>query len=105
MSLDDRTRDRETHAGAVRLGAVSSRDGLRALAFRNATGRAVVVARSATRQPFLVRGLPAGTYGVNYSTKAGRFNVDLADVVVRDGVPVSLEVPGDAALTIYGRQP
>ncbi|MBC7894436.1 MAG: hypothetical protein H7066_03430 [Cytophagaceae bacterium] len=91
--------------GAVRLGATSSLDGLRALAFRNATGRVVVVARSPTQQRFVIHGLPAGTYGVNYSMKAGRFNVDLPDVVVTDGTPVSLEIPGDAALTVYGRQP
>lgn len=91
--------------GAVRLGAVSSREALRALAFRNATGGVVVVARGATRAPFVVHGLPAGTYGVNYSARTGRFNVDLPDVVVADGVPVSLELPGDAALTIYARRP
>ena len=91
--------------GAVRIGAASSHDALRALAFRRPTGGVIVVARGVTKGRFIVRGLPAGAYGVNYSTKKGRYNVDLPDVLVNEGVPLSLELPGDAALTIYARQP
>ncbi|MGQ0650072.1 MAG: hypothetical protein ACT4P7_21185 [Gemmatimonadaceae bacterium] len=89
--------------GAVRLGAASSDPTLRALAFRNASGRAVVVARSPVQREVAVRGLPAGTYGVNYSVRTGRYNVDLPDVTVEDGKPLRLLIPEDAAITVYGR--
>lgn len=89
--------------GAVRLGAATSTEALRALAFRNANGGHVLVVRSPSRRPFVVRGLPAGTYGVNFSTRTGRYDVDQSDVVVEAGTPLRLEVPGNAAITLYAR--
>lgn len=89
--------------GAVRLGAVAGDDTTRALAFRNANGRLVMVARTRGPLTFTVRGLADGTYGVNYSARTGRYNVDLPDLVVRDRHPATITMPVAGAMTIYAR--
>ena len=90
--------------GAVRLGAAASSDVVRPLAFRNANGRLVVVGWTRRPAAFVVRGLPAGTYAINYSTRAGPYNVDLPDVTITDGALLPVRIPDAGVITIHGRQ-
>lgn len=90
--------------GAVRVGAATGNTAdLRPLAFRNANGKHVVVVRAMRGAAFTVRGLPPGTYGINYSTASGAWNVDQADVNVSSGGTVQASIPSDGVVTIYGR--
>ncbi|MBV6521942.1 MAG: hypothetical protein MNPFHGCM_02086 [Gemmatimonadaceae bacterium] len=90
-------------AGAVRIGAASGNAQLLSpVAFRNADGRYVAVVRTQAAATFALRGLPAGTYGVNYGVQQP-FNVDLPDVVVVAGVPISVGIPAKGVITLYQR--
>jgi len=90
--------------GAVRVGAITGNTAdLHPLAFRNANGKHVVVVRAMRGVAFTVRGLPAGTYGINYSTSSGAWNVDQADVSVSSGGTVQASIPSNGVVTIYGR--
>lgn len=89
---------------AVRVGAASGNAAtLRPVAFRNTNGKYVVVVRATQGATFSVRGLPAGTYGINYSTASGPWNVDQANVLISGGGSVQASIPSDGVLTIYGR--
>lgn len=90
--------------GATRIDAVSANAGiLRPLAFRNADGRLVVVVATAGPSTFAIRGLAAGTYGVNYGTSGAQYNRDLADVTAVAGADVTITMPAAGVVTIYGR--
>jgi hypothetical protein len=92
-------------AGAVRIGATSGNAAtLLPLAFRNTNGRQVVVVRAMAGASFSVRGLPAGRYGINYSTTAGNeWNISLADQTIGGGGTIQAAIPRDGVITIYGR--
>ncbi|MCC6316271.1 MAG: Ig-like domain-containing protein [Gemmatimonadaceae bacterium] len=90
--------------GAVRLGAASGNStDLRPLAFRNTNGKVVVVVQAKRGAAFSVRGLPGGTYAINYSTPTGQWNVDLADQTIAAGGTVQTSIPGDGVITIYAK--
>ncbi len=95
---------RYVRPGAIRVGALTNDRQLRALAFRSSSGGLVVVARAPGPVRFAVRGLHQGTYGVNYSTRAQRYNVDLPDVRVQAGRPLQVRLPANGAITIYRRE-
>ncbi|MBL8958293.1 MAG: hypothetical protein JNJ98_00450, partial [Gemmatimonadetes bacterium] len=87
-----------------RIEAVSANAAaMRPLAFRNADGRLVVVVKTTGPATFAIRGLAAGTYGVNYGTSGTQYNVNLADVVAAAGADVTITMPAGGVITIYGR--
>jgi hypothetical protein len=90
-------------AGAVRIGATSTNSNQQdAIAFRNSNGRYVVIVRAQGATSFTVRGLPAGTYGLKYSTVLA-YDVNLPDVTIGNGAGVQSSMPGGGYLTIYQR--
>lgn len=90
-------------AGAVRLGAASGNTALLVpVAFRNANGTTVAVVRTLGAATFSVSGLPAGTYGVNYSVQQ-TYNVNLPDVVVTTGGSATVSIPAKGIITLYQR--
>lgn len=98
--------------GAIRIGASSaSASAARPVAFRNATGKIVVVVRTTAAQQIQVRGLPAGTYAVNYGTATGiggstvatAANVNAADVVVGAAGTALIAIPAGGAITLVQR--
>jgi len=90
-------------AGAVRIAAVSGNASVLAtVAFRNADGRYVAVVRAQAAAAFAVRGLPAGTYGVNYGVQVP-YNVDLPDVVIATGGSATVSIPAKGVITLYQR--
>ncbi|MBK8248089.1 MAG: Ig-like domain-containing protein [Gemmatimonadetes bacterium] len=91
-------------SAATRIGAVSANAAaMRPLAFRNADGRLVVVVATTGPATFAIRGLAAGTYGVNYGTSGAQYNVDLADVVATSGADVTIAMPAGGVVTVYAR--
>jgi uncharacterized protein YjdB len=90
--------------GAVRIGAATGNaTDLLPLAFRNANGRLVVVVRAKRGATFQVRGLPAGTYGINFGTPGAQWNVSLADQTIPGGGTIQTGIPSDGVITIYGK--
>ncbi|MGQ0650069.1 MAG: Ig-like domain-containing protein [Gemmatimonadaceae bacterium] len=90
--------------GAVRVGATSGNaTDLLPLAFRNANGKMVAVIRARRGASLSVRGLPAGTYGINFGTAGARWNVNLADQIIESGGAIRTSIPSDGVITIYGR--
>jgi hypothetical protein len=88
------------HMGAVRIGAAGAA-GLAPVAFINPDGAHVVVVQTSGASSFAIQGLPAGLYGVNYTT-AAEF-VDAADVAIAAGQPLNTSIPSAGAITVYGR--
>jgi O-glycosyl hydrolase len=86
--------------GAVRTTATSSTGIFDPLAFINADGGYVVVVKAASRGTFLIEGLPAGTYGIKYTTDSV-YDVDLPDVT--PGQPVTATMPAAGVITIYAK--
>jgi len=89
--------------GATRLDAVSANDDVRPLAFRNANGGHVAVIWTQGPAPLAVRGLAAGTYGVNFSTPTGRYNVELPDITLPAGDALEVRMPEAGVITIFAR--
>jgi hypothetical protein len=88
-------------AGAQRIGASSSTSNLDPIAAINRDGKYVVVVKATSASSFDLAGLPAGTYGIKYTT-ASQYNVDLSSVTVASGQSLSTSIPSAGVLTVYG---
>jgi hypothetical protein len=95
--------------GAVRIGASASvEDPLQGdaafspVAFVNADGKNVVVVKANNGGSLTIQGLPAGTYGIKYTT-ANEYDVDRPDVAIGSGQPVNASIPAAGVVTIYAK--
>ena len=88
--------------GAVRIDAQSGDPNFDPVAFINSNGKYVLVVKSAAGGSFNVQGLPAGTYGIKYTT-ASQYNIDLADFTVSAGQALATNIPSAGVITIYQR--
>ncbi len=88
--------------GAVRVGTASGSTAIKPVAFRNTNGRHMVAMRTTGPQTITVRGLPAGTYGINYSTLSS-VNVSAADVTIGSGGTVTATIPAGGVITVFGK--
>ena len=86
--------------GAQRIDAVSQNPALAPLAFINANGGYVVVVKASASGSFSISGLPAGTYGIVYTT-ASDYNVNLSNMTIAAGQTLSTSIPDDGVITIY----
>jgi hypothetical protein len=86
--------------GAVRIDAGSNAGRLDPIAFVNSDGGYVVVANAESGGNFQVDGLPAGTYGIKYTTNA-EYDVDFPEVTIADGEPLDATIPQAGVVTIY----
>ena len=93
---------RYVRLGAVRIAASSSDPLLAPVAFINASGRHVVVIRAGTGATIPISGLPAGTYGINYTT-ASAFNVEAAPVTLGTGQLLQATIPAAGVISVYGK--
>ncbi|MGH9174317.1 MAG: hypothetical protein ACRD1H_08160, partial [Vicinamibacterales bacterium] len=91
---------RHIRQGARRIGATSSAPALDPLAFVNVNGTYVVVVNALNAGSFSVQNLPAGTYGIRYTT-AGE-SVSHADQTIVSGQRVTASIPAAGVLTVYG---
>jgi hypothetical protein len=86
--------------GAQRIDATSQNSALAPLAFINANGGYVVVVKASASGSFSISGLPAGTYGIFYTT-ASDYNVNRPDTTISAGQTLSTSIPDDGVITIY----
>lgn len=87
---------------AIRIGAVSGNPALDPLAFRNANNKLAIVVKASTGAPVQLRRLPAGTYGVTYTTASQTF-VSLPDVSVSTAGLLQVAIPAAGVITIFQR--
>lgn len=87
---------------AVRVGATTTDARFAPVAFRNVTGKYVVVVKATAGGSFSVGGLPAGTYGIDYTTAAAYMQA-LPDVAISSTQAVTAAIPATGVLTIYGK--
>ena len=86
--------------GAVRIGAASGSAAFQPVAFRNTNGRHVVVVKADAGGNFSISNLPAGTYGIFYTTES-QYNVTLPDVAIGAGGTISTGIPAAGVLTVH----
>lgn len=89
-------------SGAIRIKASSSSGTFDPAAFVNTDGKFVVVVKTFAGGNLTLQGLPAGTYGVKYTT-SGQYNIDAADISINAGQALTTSIPGDGVITIYGK--
>jgi hypothetical protein len=87
---------------AVRVGATTVDARFDPVAFRNTNGKFVVVVKADAAGTFTVRGLPAGTYEIRYTTDTDT-HVDGGTVPVTAGQSLSASIPAPGALTIFAK--
>jgi hypothetical protein len=85
--------------GATRIGAASASPKFDPLAFENADGKPVVVVKASSGGAFTIGGLPAGVYGINYTTPA-ESNVNQPDQTLDGAQELSTSIPRDGVITI-----
>lgn len=90
--------------GAQRVGATSSANRIDPLAFVNTDGSIVVVFRAGDAGPVVIKGLPAGTYGLTWSAN-GRETQSGPDIGISQGQPLNVAVPDDGVYTVFARLP
>jgi len=90
---------RHVRLGAVRHEATSTSGTFEPLAFRNPDGRWVVVVNANAGGTFSVTGLPAGTYGLTYTTPAA-YRTPHPDVTLGPNQPLVTSIPASGVLTI-----
>ncbi|MGH7664226.1 MAG: Ig-like domain-containing protein [Gemmatimonadaceae bacterium] len=88
--------------GAVRVDASTTNPVLSPLAWRNTSGKFAVVVRTTAGASFTVGGVPAGTYGIRYTT-GSQFDIGGADATIASGGTISASIPAAGVITIYGR--
>ncbi len=90
--------------GAIRIGASSNEAKFDPLAFKNPDGRHVVVIKATEGGSFQVQGLPAGRYGIYYTT-ASQYNVLQTGINIQDNQLVTASIPAAGVITVYGVPP
>jgi len=95
-------------AGAKRIEAISANPIFDPVAFINADGRYVVVVKATAGGSFAIRGLPAGTYGLFYTTgpnglTVSDYDVHPADQTVATGQSLTTSIPAAGVMTIHAK--
>lgn len=88
--------------GAVRIEASSSDGDFDPLGFINTNGKYVVVVKASNGGSFSIGGLPAGTYGIKYTTSSD-YDVDRPDAVISSGQSLTASIPDSGVITIYAK--
>lgn len=88
--------------GAIRIEAGSQLSSFDPVAFVNIDGRFVVVVKCSGGGAFTLGGLPAGTYGISYTT-AAEFDMNLPDQEIYAGQAIAGHIPQAGVLTVYGK--
>jgi hypothetical protein len=88
--------------GAQRISTTSNNSAIDPLGFINANGKYVVVIRATGGQSFNVLNLPAGTYGIKYTT-GSQYDFNLPDQAVSAGGILTTNIPTTGVITVYRR--
>lgn len=94
---------RYIRTGSQRIGAETSNVYLDPLAFINADGRYVVVVKAEATGSISVEGLPAGNYGISYTT-SNETDVNAPDVSINKDQVLTAKIPSAGVLTIYSKK-
>jgi hypothetical protein len=95
---------RYVRPGAVRIGAASVTAELTPVAFINSGDRYTVVVNATSAQSLTIDNLPAGTYGIRYTT-ATETDVNPGNQTIAAGGLISTSIPGAGAITIFSTAP
>ena len=87
---------------AVRVGATTSDARFAPVAFRNLNGKYVVVVKASAAGTFTVGGLPAGSYGIDYTTDSDYMRA-LPDVTISGAQALATSIPTAGVLTLFAR--
>ena len=87
--------------GAQRIGATTSDGNFDPVAFINTNGTYAVVIKAAGPGAINVPGLPAGTYGIRYTTPTAT-DIDAGSQTIGPGGTVSASIPGQGVLVVFG---
>ncbi|MBK9314439.1 MAG: hypothetical protein IPM55_09385 [Acidobacteria bacterium] len=88
--------------GAMRIEATADNNNYKPVAFVNADCSQVVVIKADTGGSFSIQGLPAGTYGIKYSTES-QIDINAPDATISAGQLLNTSIPGFGVITIYGK--
>ena len=92
---------RYVRRGARRIAAASKDEAFDPVAFVNREGGHVVVIKASSAGELSVEGLPAGTYGVSYTTQ-NEFGTEGPEATIGNGgILEGLTIPGQGVLTVY----
>lgn len=86
--------------GARSIGVTSTSGSLSPVAFVNSNGNYTVIVKASSSGSFNIAGLPAGLYGIKYTTNS-QFDVDKPDYFVSTGQLLTTSIPGQGVITIY----
>lgn len=89
-------------SGAQRIGASSSNPGFDPLAFINANNKYVLVVKAESAGNFTIEGLPAGVYGITYTTES-EANISAQDLTIKDKENLKANIPDKGVITIYSK--
>lgn len=87
--------------GALRIKATTNATSNPAV-FVNTDGKFVAVVKTFAGGNITLQGLPAGTYGVKYTTSS-QYNIDAADITIVSGQALNTSIPSDGVITVYGK--
>ena len=88
--------------GALRIKATTSSDTFNPAVFVNTDGKFVAVVKTFAGGNIALQGLPAGTYGVKYTTPS-QYDIDAADITIAAGQALNTSIPRDGVITVYGK--
>jgi hypothetical protein len=88
--------------GAVRVAVTSGKSEFHPLAFINKNGKYAVVVKADASGSFTVGGLPAGQYGITYTT-ATQSLIAANDVSLAQGQNVTASIPAKGVITIFAK--
>lgn len=89
-------------SGALRIKATTTSDAFEPAVFVNTDGKFVAVVKALVGGNIMLQGLPAGTYGVKYTTPS-QYDVDATDITIAAGQMLNTFIPRDGVITIYGK--
>src|SRR5581483_7676498 len=90
-------------SGAVRIEAATTDGNFDPLAFINRDGKYVIVVKANGAGEFGIQGLPAGQYGIKYTTDS-QYDVDLPNATIVSGQLLNTAIPGRGVITVYAKQ-
>lgn len=93
---------RYVRAGAARIGVSGGTDAAAPVAFVNANGGFAVITKTTGGVSFRINGLPAGTYGISYTT-AQVSGSQLPAVAITSGQPIDVTMPTTGVIAVYNQ--
>jgi hypothetical protein len=86
--------------GAVMKGVTNQSSNFQGLPFRNANGTYVVPIKASAAGTITVEGLPAGVYGIRYTTGSS-YNIALPNQTVASGGQLTFNIPASGVATVF----